>query len=100
MDVDSTKCNNNTLEPLPFDATKIVDGTKYLTFVTFEPDNLFVTGVDFTIQSRATCDHNLQEKINNIIGTVVSSGGSVPVIVGAGKKNNNLFGVGLGCTPD
>ena len=83
MDVDSTKCNNNTLERLPFDATKIVDGTEYLTFVTFELDNLFVTGVDFTIQSRATCDHNLQEILNNSIG--VGGGGgvsAVPVIVG------------------
>ena len=85
MDVDSTKCNNNTLERLPFDATKIVDGTQYLTFVTFEPDNLFVTGVDFTIQSSAKCNQNLQKILNDSISSSSSSSGSssaVPVIVG------------------
>ena len=87
MDVNSTKCNT-TLKRLPFDATKIVDGTEYLTFVTFEPDNLFVTGVDFTIQSRAKCNHNLQEKINNIIGV----GGGVTSVSGASTPTASVNG--------
>jgi hypothetical protein len=73
MNVDLVKCAG--IARLPFDSTQIVDGIQYLTFVTFDQDDLFVTGVDFAIQSSAKCDNNLQKILNTSISTVVSSSG-------------------------
>ena len=87
MNVDSTKCNDTTFKRLPFDSTQIVDGTQYLTFVTFDQDDLFVTGVDFTIQNSAKCDNNLQNILNTSISTVVSGGVSSSVSSSGGVSS-------------
>ena len=92
MNVEPEKCVY--IARLPFDATKIVDGTEYLIFVTFDQNELFVSGVDFAIQSTAKCDHNLQQMLNTSISTVVSSG-SAPVIVGVSSSVSTPVIVGV-----
>jgi hypothetical protein len=102
MNVEPEKCNNNTLERLPFNTKEIMDGTEYLTFVTFDPNELFVSGVDFAMQSGAKCDHDLQNILNTSISTVVSSAAahsvSAPVIVGVSSVSAPVI-VGVGSVP-
>jgi ubiquitin carboxyl-terminal hydrolase 22/27/51 len=95
MDVDSSKCAG--IARLPFDSTQIVDGTQYLTFVTFDQDDLFVTGVDFAIQNSAKCDYNLQK----ILDDVVNSGGisSVSATAALGGSGGAVVSVSSGGTP-
>ena len=88
MNVEPEKCAYITR--LPFNTKEIMDGTEYLTFVTFDKDELFVSGVDFAIQSSAKCDHNLQNILNTSISTVAAHGGSAPVIVGVAAHGGSV----------